>query len=118
VPVNPTPVVSIVLFVVAGIFGALGQYLYKTGADAATGGVTSYLVNPRLVGGVFCYVAVMILFVGAFKRGGSMAVLYPVYATTFIWGAVISHFAFGTEIRLIHVVGMGTIVGGMYLLGR
>ena len=113
-----TPVLSILLFVVAGIFGAAGQFLYKTGADAATGGIASYLINPRLLGGVICYVAVMVLFVAAFKKGGSMAVLYPVYASTFIWGAVISHFAFGTEIRLVHIAGMGAIVGGMYLLGQ
>ncbi len=28
----------------------------------------------------------MVLFVAAFKRGGSLAVLYPIYASTFIWG--------------------------------
>jgi hypothetical protein len=37
----------------------------------------------------------MALFVAAFKRGGALSVLYPVYATTFIWAAVIALMAYG-----------------------
>ena len=47
-----TPLLSIVLFVVAAFLGALGQFLYKSGAERATAGIMSYLVNPRLLAGV------------------------------------------------------------------
>ena len=113
-----TPLQSMILFLVAAALGALGQFLYKTGADRATAGVSSYLLNARLLGGVACYVAVMVLFVAAFRRGGSLAVLYPLYASTFIWGAIISQAAFGTAIRPVNVLGMGLLVAGMYLMGR
>jgi multidrug transporter EmrE-like cation transporter len=113
-----TPKVSIALFLVASLLGAIGQFLYKSGADAATGSLASYLLNPKLVGGIVCYVAVMVLFVAAFKRGGSLTVLYPVYATTFIWAAIIALIAYGTPIRLVNVAGMILIIGGMYLMGR
>ncbi len=76
------------MFLIASVLGALGQYLYKSGADSAGGSLQSYLLNSRLLGGVLCYVAVMVLFVAAFKRGGALSVLYPLYATTFIWGAL------------------------------
>lgn len=112
-----TPVSSILMFLTAAFFGALGQYFYKSGAELANQGVLSYIANPRLILGVACYLAVMVLFMAAFKRGGSMATLYPIYASTFIWGAVISHFAFGTEIRLVNILGMGLIGLGMYFLG-
>jgi multidrug transporter EmrE-like cation transporter len=112
-----TPPSSIVMFLVAALLGAAGQFLYKTGADRATDGVASYLLNSRLLGGVACYVAVMVLFVAAFRQGGSMAVLYPLYATTFVWGAVIARFAFGTPIQPIHVVGMALLITGMFLMG-
>ena len=72
--------------------GALGQFLYKSGADRAGASVASYLLNARLLGGVFCYVAVTVLFVAAFKRGGALTVLYPIFATTFIWAAIIGWF--------------------------
>ena len=57
-----------VCFLAASLFGALGQFLYKSGAERATAGWQSYLFNPRLLGGVVCYCAVMVLFVAAFKR--------------------------------------------------
>jgi multidrug transporter EmrE-like cation transporter len=112
-----TPVISIVYFVIAALFGAVGQYLYKSGADAAAGSIGSYVLNARLLAGVVCYVVVMVLFVAAFKAGGAMSVLYPIYASTFIWGAIIAAIAFAEPIRLIHVIGMGVLVLGMYLMG-
>src|SRR5690606_3243292 len=93
-----TPVASMVLFFTASLFGAVGQYLYKSGADQAQGGWTSYL-NLRILGGVGCYVAVMVLFVAAFKRGGEMSVLYPIYATTFIWAALIAWLVYDVAIK-------------------
>jgi len=112
-----TPVTSVVLFVVAALFGAVGQFLYKAGAERATGSATSYLFNPLLLAGMVCYIAVMVLFVAAFKRGGAMSVLYPIYASTFIWGAVIALIAFGEPIRPINVAGMVLLIGGMFLMG-
>jgi len=112
-----TPVLSIVMFVVAALLGAVGQFLYKSGAERTTGAWWSYLANPPLLGGITCYVLVMGLFVGAFKRGGAMSVLYPVYATTFIWAAVIAWLAFHEPIRPVNVAGMLLLVAGMCLMG-
>jgi multidrug transporter EmrE-like cation transporter len=113
-----TPPLSIGYFAFAAFIGALGQFLYKSGADRATSGFTSYLFNPRLMTGVVCYIAVMVLFVAAFKRGGSLTVLYPVYASTFIWAAVIARFAYHTPIQPANIIGMLLLVAGMYLMGR
>jgi len=113
-----TPLISILFFILASVLGALGQYLYKTGADIAGGSVGSYLGNPRLIGGVFCYIAVMILFVAAFKKGGSLTVLYPIYASTFIWAAILAWIVFGTPIKPVNIAGMVLLVSGMYLMGK
>lgn len=80
--------------------------------------MSSYVVNPRLWGGAACYVAVMILFIAGFRRGGAMAVLYPVYASTFIWAALIGLIAYGTPIKPVHIVGMLLLVLGIHLMGR
>jgi len=113
-----TPLISIFFFLIASVLGALGQYLYKSGADRADGSLAGYAANPRLIGGVVCYIAVMVLFVAAFKKGGSLTVLYPVYATTFIWAALLAWMAFGTPIKPINVAGMGLLICGMYCMGR
>jgi len=114
----PTPAVSIAMFIAAALFGAAGQYLYKSGADLADGTLVGYVANPRLLGGVVCYVAVMVLFVAAFRKGGSLTVLYPIYASTFIWAALIALYAYDTPIKLINVGGMVLLVTGMYMMGK
>ena len=113
-----TSIVSVIYFIIAAMFGALGQYLYKAGADSSSGTLFSYLTNLKLIGGVLCYITVMILFVAAFKKGGSLTVLYPIYATTFIWAALIALLAYGTPIKIINLVGMLLMIGGMYLMGK
>lgn len=117
-----TPIISILLFLLASFFGAIGQFLYKSGTDAvvagpANYGLLSYAMNLRILGGVACYVSVMILFVAAFKRGGELSVLYPIYATTFIWAALIGLFAYGTTISPMNVLGMLLLIVGMYFMG-
>lgn len=112
------PFASVAMFAVAALLGAVGQFLYKSGAERASGSLMSYALNARILGGVVCYVAVMVLFVAAFRRGGALTVLYPVYASTFIWAAVIGWAAYGTPIRPVHVAGMVVLIVGMYLMGR
>jgi uncharacterized membrane protein len=115
---GPTPLPSIVMFAVAALLGALGSYLYKTGADGVTGTALSYVTSARILSGVACYIGVMVLFVAAYRRGGALTVLYPVYASTFIFAAVIALFAYGTPIRAVNVGGMVLLVIGMYLMGK
>ncbi|MSQ94809.1 MAG: hypothetical protein EXR98_09675 [Gemmataceae bacterium] len=112
-----TPPGSIACFLVAALLGAIGQFLYKTGADNATGGVLTYLLNWRIFTGVVCYVSVMVLFVAAFKQGGELSVLYPIYATTFIFAALLEYWTKGTPITSINVAGMGCLIAGMFLMG-
>jgi multidrug transporter EmrE-like cation transporter len=106
------------MFLCAAMFGALGSYLYKSGADAVDGTLAGYLLNPRLLAGVVCYIAVMVLFVAAYRRGGALTVLYPTYASTFVFGALIGRWAYGTPITGANVAGMLLLVGGMLLMGR
>lgn len=113
-----TPVVSILCFLLASLLGALGQYLYKSGADAAASGIAGYLLNARLLAGAACYIAVMVLFVAAFRKGGALTVLYPIYATTFIWAAILALYFYGTPIKPVNIAGMGFLIAGMYLMGK
>ncbi len=113
-----TPKISMILFLIAAFLGAIGQYLYKSGAEQAGDSISSYLLNPRLLAGVGCYIAVMVLFVAAFKKGGSLSVLYPIYASTFIWAAILALVVYGTPIKPINAAGMFLLVGGMFLMGK
>jgi len=113
-----TPWSSITMYLVASLLGAAGQFLYKSGAERASGSIASYVANGRILAGVLCYVGVMVPFVAALRRGGSLTLLYPLYATTFIWSALIARWAYGTAIRPVHVAGMVLLLAGMVLMGR
>jgi drug/metabolite transporter (DMT)-like permease len=113
-----TTPLAILCFLVASVLGAVGQFFYKAGADRTRGTIQSYLLNSRILLGACCYIAVMVLFVAAFKQKASPSALYPLYATTFIWAALIEHALYGRTISIGNVAGMGLLVGGMYLLGR
>lgn len=113
-----TSLSSILCFLVAAFLGALGQFLYKSGAESANETFVSYLLNGRILGGVVCYVAVMVLFVAAFRRGGELSVLYPLYATTFIWAAFIAWWVYAVPIKPVNVLGMVCLIAGMFFMGK
>jgi len=115
---DKTPTASIVMFILAAMLGALGAYLYRSGAQSVSGSWHSYLLNPRIIGGLACYAAVMVLFVAAFRIGGALTVLYPIYASTFIFGAIIAWYTYGTPIKLTNIFGMLLLIIGMYFIGR
>jgi drug/metabolite transporter (DMT)-like permease len=110
------PVSSVALFLLASFLGALGQYLYKAAADHSSS-IPAALLSWNGLAGVACYIAVMILFLVAFKLGGSVAVLYPIYATTFLWALLIAHFRLGDAIRWPNVAGMALLIIGIFLMG-
>ena len=109
------------LFVLASFLGAAGQFLYKAGTDRAVawgGGLIDYVANLRILSGVVCYLLVMVCFVAAFRKGGTPTVLYPVYASTFLWAALISLAVYQVPIRPVHVLGMILIMTGISLMGQ
>jgi uncharacterized membrane protein len=112
-----TPVESIVFFIIASLMGAAGQFLYKSGAARAGNDILSYLLNLRLLAGVACYACVMVLYIAAFKRGGALSVLYPIYASTFIFSAIGARQIYGEPIFAVNVLGMVLLVAGMFLMG-
>lgn len=113
-----TPIVSILCFLIAAFFGALGQFLYKSGADLSDGTIAGYLVNPRLLLGVMCYILVMALFVAGFRFGGRMTVLYPVYATTFVWAALIANRVYGTPVTAVNMAGIILLIAAIWLIAQ
>jgi multidrug transporter EmrE-like cation transporter len=104
----------IALNLLAAVFGAFGQYFYKLGSSRLSQ-IPLYKNWPIFTGAVlFC--VVMVLFVVAFKLGGKLSVVYPVYATTFIWGMLIAAFMSSERINLIQVSGVFVIILGVGLV--
>ena len=85
---------------------------------SAIPGLMAYVLNPRILGGVVCYIAVMVLFIAAYRNGGALTLLYPTYASTFIFAAIIALLAYGTPITAVNILGIMFLVLGMVLMAR
>jgi len=108
-----TPVLSLVCVLSASVLGAVGQFLFQHGAKHSRPGVLGFVSSPFILAGMCGYVAVMVLFTHAFKLGGTVRVLYPLYASTFLWAALIAWWRYDQAILPIHVAGMVLLAVGM-----
>lgn len=113
-----TSVASIFCYLSAALLGAIGQYLFKIGSKNVSANLMSWLFNYKIILAVILYCAVMFLFVYAFKLGGELTVLYPIYATTFIWAAIIGALFLNEIMTISKMSGIILIVLGTLLIAR
>lgn len=112
---SSSQLIPILLNLLAAIFGAAGQYFYKTGARQF--GTVELYRNWPIFLGIFLFCLVMVLFVSAFKLGGRLSVVYPAYATTFIWATLIAVYVENEVVNLPQLSGILVILLGVALVG-
>jgi drug/metabolite transporter (DMT)-like permease len=104
--------IPILLNCLAAILGAGGQYYYKKGSAL----MNEKILNWPLVLGVLFFCGVMVLFVLAYKLGGKISIVYPFYATTFIWGALIGVFLEKETLRTPYYFGLALVFIGLTVI--
>jgi len=109
---------AILFFAAAAFLGALGQYLFKTGVKEVSQNMFLLLTSWRIWLAVFLYFLVMALFIMAFKAGGELTVLYPIYATTFIWAALIGRYLLNETFSVAKAAGMVLIICGVFFIAK
>ncbi|MEM9881666.1 MAG: hypothetical protein AAF800_01965 [Planctomycetota bacterium] len=112
-----TPWPALVSVLGAAILGAVGPFLFKAGATRSASPL-GFVLSPWIIAGLLCYLLVLGLFSYAFRRGGDVAVLYPLYATTFVWAAVLAIWLEGNPLRPGDVAGVILLLAGVYLMAR
>lgn len=105
------------LVIAASLVSAVGQHLVKTGADRHSGPWHAYVLSPWVQAGMASYVIVLALMSLAFRAGGTVSALYPVYALTYVWAAMIGSRLHGHAIQPLQVAGMVALVSGIALMG-
>jgi multidrug transporter EmrE-like cation transporter len=103
-----------ILNLIAAVIGAVGQWLYKIGGNNL--GVVPFFKNWHLYVGMILFCVVMVLFVAAFKMGGKLSVVYPVYATTFVWGTIIAIYFDKEPWSVLQLAGVGLVVIGVSMV--
>lgn len=111
---TPSQTVPILLNLLAAVIGATGQWLYKIGGTKL--GTIPLYKNWQMFVGMALFCVVMVLFVAAFKMGGRLSVVYPVYATTFIWGFLIATGIDKEPWAMGQLAGIALIIAGVSLI--
>ena len=111
-----TPLLAIGSVLVASLLGAVAPFFFEHGSRQLQGRVLEFVLNPWIIAGMATYLTVMVFFTYAFRIGGTVKVLYPIYASTFIWAAVIAWLRHGTPIEPIHIGGMAFLMTGIVLM--
>jgi uncharacterized membrane protein len=108
-----TPLLAIGCVMIASVLGAIAPFLFEHGSKQLQGRIVDFVLNPYIIAGMATYLTVMVFFTYAFRLGGTVRVLYPVYATTFIWAAVFAWLRHGTPIEPVHMGGMALLMAGI-----
>lgn len=108
--------VPILLNLAAAVLGALGQYAYKKGGQRLAD--TALWANYQILLGILLFCGVMVCFVVGYKLGGRISVVYPFYATTFIWGSLIGLYFEGETFNWSLALGVGLIVAGLAVIAK
>ena len=100
------------------VIGAAAQILIKSGASHLTGpGLLPMITNWQIMSGYSLYGLSTVILIFAL-RDGELSLLYPVIALTYVWVTIASFLIFHEEISPFKLLGIGTIVAGVGVLGK
>jgi multidrug transporter EmrE-like cation transporter len=112
---TPTPVSSMLLVVVASVFGYFGMVFFKAGANNLGGGIPGLLVNWRLFLGIVLYLTSSVFFVLGMKHG-ELSILYPLVSLGTVWTLLWARLFFGERLTKEKFAAVGLIVAGIVFL--
>jgi drug/metabolite transporter (DMT)-like permease len=108
---------SIVLVLIASIFSAIGQILFKYTSENVTT-IFSLFFNEYFYFAGVCYVIGFILLMFSLKNGEA-TVIYPLLASAYVWVCLISPMLFNTDFMNIKKwIGIIIIIIGIYFIIR
>jgi len=92
------------------------QLFWKFGAEKLEFNILSIITNVNIFAGIFLYAIGGVLLIISF-RGGEVSVLYPIFATSYIWVSFLSIYFLGEVMNVFKWLGIFTIIVGIVLIG-
>ncbi|MBR9701526.1 EamA family transporter [Candidatus Pacearchaeota archaeon] len=106
-------IILIVLF--CALLGATGQIFFKIASKNFSFNPILWFTNIPLIVGVFLYGLSAVLFVWSLKHG-EISIIYPIFATTYIWVSIFAHFYLGESFSGLKIGGIFLIILGIFLI--
>jgi multidrug transporter EmrE-like cation transporter len=92
-----------------GVFGFTADNLVPVGVRLAS--------NPYIVGGLGCYVVSVVVWIMALSRV-EVSLAYPMLSIGYVVNALAAWYLFGEALTAQRMIGIGTIVVGVFLVAR
>ena len=110
------PLLLITIMAIAACLGSLGQVSLKY-ASGTPLTFTGIVLNPYLWAFAVCYGIGTIINFYAYRMGGTVAVIYPVVALSYVFAALLAWKLLGETPNAIVVAGICVIIVGVALIG-
>ncbi len=110
-----TPVSSIVLVMVASIFGSMGAVFLKMGSEPLRYGWRNAL-NLKLASGIALFLISSVFYLLGLRHG-EVSVLFPMVSVSYVLGAFWSRIFFGERFNWAKFIGLGLILVGVVFVG-
>ncbi|HJN56968.1 MAG TPA: EamA family transporter [Candidatus Woesearchaeota archaeon] len=105
---------GVVLF--CTLLTSTAQIFYKFGSETLSFDILSIITNVNLIIGILLYVVGGTLLIISL-RGGEVTVLYPIFATSYIWVSFLSMYFLNEIMSLFKWAGVFTIIAGIIFIG-
>lgn len=110
-----TPVTSMLLVLVASLFGSFGSVFLKLGSAELNKGFR-HIFNAKLAAGVALFLGSSYFFVLGIRHG-ELSVLYPMVSLGYVWTLAWSRLFFKEPLTREKFAGLGLVLVGILLLG-
>ena len=108
-------IILIVLF--CALLGATGQIFFKLASGKFAFNPLSWITNVYLISGIFLYGLSAVLFIWSLKHG-EISVIYPIFATTYIWVCLFAFIYLGESLSWFKFLGTAMILLGIFFIVR
>jgi len=107
---------AMAIILAATLLTSTAQLFYKFGAEKLSFDILSIITNMELIAGILLYAIGGILLILSF-RGGEVSVLYPIFATSYIWVSIMSMYFLNEVMNIFKWTGVFVIIAGIVLIG-
>ncbi len=108
---------SILLMVICTFFISIAQLLYKLGSSSLDFSFSGIFLNYPILLGILLYVIGGIMLIIALRQG-SVSILYPIIATSFVWVSLLSVFFLNESMNIYRWTGIILIIIGIVFVTR
>jgi len=104
---------AICLTLLCAFIGSVGNVEYKRGAENLYLNIQGLITNYHLIVGMLLYAVMTILYVYVLKES-HLSLVYPIFATSYLWTMIFSKVFFNEPVNLMNWIGTSLIMVGIF----